>query len=197
MRGNVVLMPPAHQPFSKRQGYSGQPKEIAVREEAPKDLRFAFLEITRALLREYRGDYKETEIRDVVAVTLNKWLDPGVWHYNEVWQQVTDAVYGCEWFRVYELIEAVNSYFDRTAPAAAQRFTEQVNDCFVEQGIGWQLVHGEISTRGDEAFESTVKTAVRALEEDSKPTAAGHLRFALSALSAMPTPNTSGAVAHS
>jgi hypothetical protein len=66
----------------------------------------------------------------------------------------------------------------------------------VRAGIGWQLVEGEILTRGDEAFESTVKTAVIALEGDKKPTAAGHLRFAISALSARPTANTSGAVTH-
>jgi hypothetical protein len=79
----------------------------------------------------------------------------------------------------------------RHAPLQAE-----LNKYFVHAGIGWQLVDGKVVTRGDEAFESTLKTAVTALEEDTKPTAAGHLRFALDALSARPKANTSGAVAH-
>jgi hypothetical protein len=105
-------------------------------------------------------------------------------------------VYECDWLRVHELMESVNAYFEKTSPIAAMEFAQRLNDVFIEQGIGWQIVNGEIVTRGDEAFESTVKTAVGVLEEDTKPTAAGHLRFALSALSARPRANTSGAVAH-
>jgi hypothetical protein len=48
-------MPPPVQPFSKRHGYIGQTKEITIRDDAPKDLRFVFLGITRALAREYCG----------------------------------------------------------------------------------------------------------------------------------------------
>jgi hypothetical protein len=93
-------------------------------------------------------------------------------------------------------MESVNAHFEKTSPIAAKEFVERLNDLFIEQGIGWQIVNGEVVTRGDEVFESTVKTAVRVLEEDTKPTAAGHLRFALSGLSARPKANTSGAVAH-
>jgi hypothetical protein len=189
-------MPPSHQLFSKRQGYRSQPKEITTREDAPQDLRFAFLEITREVAREYLGQYPEAGVRDVVTKTLRKRPDSTVWHYQEAWEQVEAFVYECEWFRVYDLMEAVNGYFEKAAPKAALKFSEQINECFAEQGIGWQLVKGEIVTRGDEAFESTVKTAVTVLEEDEKPTAAQHLQFALSALSARPKPNTSGAVAH-
>jgi hypothetical protein len=38
-------MPPPSQPFSKRHGYIGQTKEITIRDDAPKDLRFVFLGI--------------------------------------------------------------------------------------------------------------------------------------------------------
>jgi hypothetical protein len=187
---------PLSQPFSKRRGYIGQPREITIREDAPKDLRFAFLETTREIARAYQGQYPEKEIRDVVAKTLTKWLDPAVWHYQGAWEQVEHAVYNCEWFRVYDLMESVNTYFGRTTPKAAEEFAERINDLFVEQGIGWQLVNGEIVTRGDEAFEGTVMTAVAVLKEDAKPTAAGHLRFAIASLSARPNPDTSGAAAH-
>ncbi len=59
-----------------------------------------------------------------------------------------------------------------------------------------ELVDGKVVIRGDEAFEATVKTAVEALEETQRPTAAAHLSFALAALSERPKVNTSGAVCH-
>lgn len=71
-----------------------------------------------------------------------------------------------------------------------------ISKAFVEQNIGWQLVNGKIVTRGDEIFEGTVRTSIAALEDNAKPTAAGHLRPAISALSVRPKADTSGAVAH-
>jgi hypothetical protein len=190
-------MSASRQPFSKRRGYSSPPRKITIREDAPKDLRFALLETTRQIAHAYQGQYPETGIRDVVANTLKKWLDPKVWHYQEAWEQVEHAMYDCDWFRVYDSIESICTYFDKTAPKAAAEFAERINEVFFEQGVGWQLVNREIITRGDEAFEDTVKTAVAVLKEDAKPTAAGHLQFALSALSVRPKADTSGAVAHS
>src|SRR5262249_23717611 len=124
-------------------------------------------------------------------------LDPSIWHYQEAWKQVEDLVCQCKWFRIYDAVEAIHEHFRRVAPKAAQEFREQINDVLVDQGVGWQLLEdGKVTTRGDDGFENTVKTSIAVLEEDSKPTAAGHLRFAISALSAKPKPNTSGAVSH-
>jgi hypothetical protein len=75
-------------------------------------------------------------------------------------------------------------------------FGAAINEALVSQNIGWQLDgNGQVVTRGDEAFERTTKSAVAVLEGNAKPTAAGHLRSAISALSERPKANTSGAVA--
>jgi hypothetical protein len=79
----------------------------------------------------------------------------------------------------------------------APQFENEINEYFAYAEIGWQLRNGVIKTRGDETFESTVNTAMSVLKEARKPTAASHLQFAISALSARPRPNTGGAVAHS
>ena len=92
--------------------------------------------------------------------------------------------------------EFINDLADPEQTSRAVPFRQEINDYFTYAGIGWQLVDGEFVTRGDEAFENTVKTAVVALEGDNKPTAAGHVQFAISALSARPTADTSGAVSH-
>jgi hypothetical protein len=110
----------------------------------------------------------------------------------------------CPWFQVYDVIEDVFAqldFFDGhiTDPEEEKQaypFKEAINDYFIYAGIGWHLVEGKIVARGNGAFESTVQTAIVVLEGDAKPTAAGHLQFAISALSTRPNPNTSGAVAH-
>ena len=71
-----------------------------------------------------------------------------------------------------------------------------MNKALIEDNLGWQLIDGKVLTRGNEVFEVNVKTAAAVLEQDQKPTAGGHLRFAIAALSARPKANTSGAVAH-
>ena len=58
-----------------------------------------------------------------------------------------------------------------------------MNTFFVEEGIGWQLVNGQIVTRGTEAFESVVKDAGKALKKSGRPTAASHIHEALQDLS--------------
>jgi hypothetical protein len=128
--------------FSKRHGYSNY-KEINIREDAPQDLRSPFLVATRSIARAHLGEYPEKNIRTVIATALNKWVGPDVWHYEAVWKQVESLVYECDWLRVYELMESVNAYFEKTSPIAAMEFAQRLNDVFIEQGIGWQIVNGE------------------------------------------------------
>jgi AbiJ N-terminal domain 4 len=108
-------------------------------------------------------------------------------------------------FKVYDIIEALyaamakqDAITKRTAPRFANtrsKFAEELNEFFIEEGIGWQLVNGQIVARGDEGFQEAVKTAHSQLNENQRPTAASHIRFAVTALSERPKPNTSGAVA--
>ena len=65
----------------------------------------------------------------------------------------------------------------------ATEFAQALNDFFIEEGIGWQLVDGHIVTRGTEAFEAVVTEATTALDASERPTAARHLHEALRGLS--------------
>ena len=117
---------------------------------------------------------------------------------------IREMIDECHWSRVYDVVEAV--YKDLKVPVEdegggivtdhAPKFENEINEYFVYAEIGWQLRNGVIRTRGDEVFENSVNTAVKALEEDEKPTAAGHILFAIKALSTRPKANTSGAVTH-
>jgi hypothetical protein len=76
------------------------------------------------------------------------------------------------------------------------QFAEAINSFFEEEGIGWQLVNGQITTRGTEAFEAVVSEATKALQASERSTAANHLHEALQDLSRRPKPDLAGAVYH-
>jgi hypothetical protein len=191
-------------PFHRRHHYA-RAKAISVREDAPENLRYFVPKTARNL-----GCSPHAQ-REIVCEVLNTRPNPDNWTADpNVWGEVQDLVSRCDWFYVYTIIEDIYEWFteaDEFDPVPdeladdlpvnrAEAYENQINDFFEEQGVGWQLKRGEIITRGNEAFESTVKTSVMVLEQDKKPTAAGHLQNAISALSARPKPDTSGAVAH-
>ena len=71
-----------------------------------------------------------------------------------------------------------------------------MNECFEEEGIGWQLSNGELVTRGTEAFEAAVHQAAGALGTARRLTARGEIHRAIADLSRRPEPDLTGAVQH-
>lgn len=183
------------QSFSKRNQFAGAAKEITIREDAPEGLRFAVLETAREL------EWGPSAIRNVVCKVLRVRPDPGNWsEYPNIWQEAQDLVYGCDWYRVYDIIEALHAAMARNdqqrGEADAPKFSAEINSYFVEEGIGWQLVDGLVVTRGTEAFEAVVSEGVDVLETSGRPTAAGHIHEALQDLSRRPNPDLAGAIYH-
>ena len=175
--------------FSRRNQYAGAAKEISIREDAPEGLRVTVLEAARSL------GWGPSQLRRIVCATLRVRPDPGNWSdYPNVWEEVQALMYGCEWFKVYDIIEAIRACLAENGNATD--FADEINAYFVEEGIGWQLVDGQIVTRGTEAFEFIVPTAVAALNDAGRPTAAGHLHEALQHLSRRPTADLTGAIYH-
>jgi AbiJ-like protein len=94
-------------------------------------------------------------MRDITCAVLQQRPDPSNWsEYPNVWDEAQRHVYMCEWFHVYDIIERIWSWFKTREEASvleearALAFKEAINDFFVAQGIGWQLVKGEIVTAG-------------------------------------------------
>lgn len=181
-------------PFSARHNFV-EPKEISIWESAPDGLRFVVIETARQL------GIAPSELRAVLCFVLRAMPDRGNWsEYPNIWDEVVRLIEGCEWFKVYDLIEAL--YFRVTELDArryeqqASAFSETINRTLVDEGIGWKLTNGQIVVRGDEAFEAIVLTAKLRLAEAGRPTAAKHIEEALACLSRRPGPNTSGAAYH-
>jgi AbiJ N-terminal domain 4 len=181
-------------PFSARHNYTGE-KEITIREDAPEGLRYVAIETARQL------GWSPSDLRSVVCLVLRIPPDRTNWsEYPNIWDEVTYLIGRCEWFKVYDIIEALHakmaqedlSRFEVQAP----QFVETINHVFVEEGVGWQLVGGQIVVRGDVAFEAVVRNAQMQLEATRRPTAAKHIKDALGCLSRRPEPNAPGAAYH-
>ena len=186
-QGTQELMAPA-QPFSKRHGFRGDPKEITVREDAPEPLRYFVVQTA------IDSGLSPSFLRRLLCRVLRTTPDPSNWsEYPNIWDEIQSLIRGCDWFKVYDFVEALQANF---AQRYDNSFADAVNEFFVDEGIGWQLVDGQILTRGPEAFETIVTEATAALETSKRPTAAGHLHEALQDLSRRPEADLPGAAYH-
>lgn len=187
-------------PFSKRHGYRSAPKEITIWEDAPESLRHFVLE---QLTSAECGPYP---IRDMICSILHVRPDPNNWsEYPNVWDEAQYLVYGCDWFRFYDFMESAyqtlgakrrNEWDDSEGQQRAQAFQEALNEFFVDEGIGWQMVDGEIITRGTETFESNIHSAVEALGAAKRLTAQNEIHEAIGDLSRRPEADLTGAIQH-
>lgn len=173
--------------FSTRHGHSRPDAEITIRHDAPEQMREALVTIA------YQSGLRPSDLRSVLCQILYRSPDRGNWtEFPNVDGEVRDLLADCEWFEVYDLIEAIAS---RSAVASAT-FCEEVNRYFRLAGVGWQLVNGRLEVRGEEVFEEAIRQGQRELLLKGKLTAAGELHEAIQDLSRRPVPEITGAIQH-
>lgn len=177
--------------FSDRHGYSTDPIEITVREDAPDDLRYAVAQIARS------AGLTPKAIRNIVCQVLFVAPDPNNWsEYPNIWEEALRLLRDCEWFKVYDIAEAMWRSLEYN-DESQQIFQDELNRCFSEKGIGWELKDPEgIVFRGGATFAATTKETVRTLNEAGKTTAAAEIQEALRDISRRPEPDRTGAVQH-
>jgi hypothetical protein len=110
-----------------------------------------------------------------------------------VWQEVENLIHGCDWYQVYDIIEAI--YVGLPFPQKAE-FEMSINTLFEEEGIGWQVVDGEIQIRGDETFDAILTQGRQVVEASGITVARTELCEAIRDISRRPEPDLSGAVQH-
>jgi hypothetical protein len=176
--------------FSKRQGlYSLKEKEITVREDAPEGLR-GFIKMAF-----YDLNKNPSDLRTITSRILKTPPDSNNWsEFPNIDREVGQHLENCEWYLVYDIIEAI---IQKLNPKEKEIFTNEINEYFITNGIGWKIVNGQIETRGDEVFETAVKTVVSVLDSAKLQTAKTEIREALNDLSRRPTPDITGAIQHS
>jgi hypothetical protein len=177
-------------PFSHRHGYGDQ-QEITVREDAPEVLRAGLISIGRELGMTYH------ELREVVCTALRRFPDTSNWsEVPNVRDEVVELVRSCEWYHVYDFAEGLYQYLLARRRGEEEEFEQRLNALFQQEGIGWQVVVGQIVTRGAEEFEHAVGAAVAQLGDANLHTARSELQEARRDLSRRPEPDITGTVQH-
>ena len=177
--------------FSQRHGYGVADAEITTREDAPEDLRYAVAEIARTA-----GVGPDT-IRSIVCRVLfvapnrNNWSE-----YPNIWDEVLGLLDSCEWFKVYDIAEALwRALYPNDE--RQQIFQDELNRFFREKGIGWELKDSDgIVFRGGEGFAQATTGAAQVLDQTGRSTAAAEIREALRDISRRPVPDRTGAIHH-
>jgi hypothetical protein len=185
--------------FSRRHGFEPQEREIRLRDAAPEDLREAMVQIA------YESSATPTQLRAAICRVLKKRPDTNNWSDANVAGEVDALVSACEWYEVYDIVEAISDslaevdrqrWSDSPKELARDHFAREVNLYFRKEGIGWQLVDGRVQIREGDASERTLRAAQAALAETGRPTAAQELREAIRDLSRRPSPDVTGAIQH-
>jgi hypothetical protein len=94
------------------------------------------------------------------------------------------------------MFETIGNSTREDAQERSKNFQNALNEFFVDEGLGWQMIEGEIITRGTETFESNIQSAVQALEAAGRDTARDEIHEALTDLSRRPEADLTGAVQH-
>lgn len=173
--------------FSTRHGLSRPDAEITIRQDAPSEMRDALVSVA------YQCGFKPSTLRDLLCRILYRAPDKGNWsEFPNIDSEVRDLLADCEWFEVYDFVEALADISRR----AAASFGEEVNRYFRVAGVGWQLVAGRLEMRGTEVFEQAVRQGQQELNRQGRVTAARELHEAIQDLSRRPTPEITGAIQH-
>lgn len=186
--------------FSERHGFDPTQADITVTRDAPYDLRGVVADIA------YEAGLDPHRLRSIVCQLLRVREDPNNWSaFPNVDCEARGHLDSCEWYEVYDIIEAIYARLQLGSQNAAncagpemscQYFTGELNKYFMKKGIGWQLVAGEVRMRGEQAFEHTLSSATSVLSESGRPTAAKEIRHALHDLSRRPESDLTGALQH-
>ncbi len=178
--------------FSERHGFSPEPAEITVRHEAPPELRGLVIDFA------YRAGLSPKAVRAIVCHVLMTRPDDDNWSdFPNVDREVRMLLDGCEWFEVYDIIEAIfDALWRGEGGAGYETFTEDVNTYFVRKGVGWQLRDGRIEVRGPEVFEAVVRPTADRLDSAGLTIASREIHEALRDLARRPEPDVTGAIQH-
>lgn len=188
--------------FSRHHGYeSASAPPITIREDAPPFLRYQLCSIMA------QAGVSSNDARHIICEVLLQVPNPDNWSSGNVWSEVNGLLDTCEWFRIYDIIEAVHaSLVESTSRSrfglaggsdSAAEFEQKINGLLTKLGIGWQLEEGKVRTRGDEPFERALDAAVQTLAAAAQVTSRSELVEAIGDLSRRPVPDCSGAVQHS
>ncbi len=177
--------------FSQRRGLVPVDIPIIPRDEVSPGLRdFIVTAAQRATVR-------VGVLRDLLCTGLLESPNDDNWSDGNIEREVKGLLKGADWFHVFDFCEEVANWLQNNRSGEESReFSRELNQAFRQKGIGWQLIDRKIETRGEEAFEFAVRSAISITTMMSKTVAANELHEALADLSKRPNPDITGAIQH-
>ena len=174
--------------FSSRHGYKPKASDILIREDAPESFRLYLL----ILMYPYMGLKK---LRSIICKAAKEAPDTNNWGENDFMKsEIEQVLLDAQWYQVYDAIELfVEALYSDQYP----KFEEELNDYFIEKGIGWKLSDWQIEVRGDADFEIALESARETLEKSNIHTSANEKKEAIRDLSRRPNAEITGSIQHS
>jgi len=179
--------------FSKRHGYNRPSEaEITVRQDAPHEFRGVLIDLA------YDCGFSPSTLRKVICKALRKRPDRNNWsEYPNIDDENHYLIDDCEWYKVYDVVESICKRMEETPFSFDyDKFEKELNEYFIESGIGWQLKDGIVESRGSEGYETILQATDKALADLGRNTASNELHEAVADLSRRPKPDITGAIQH-
>lgn len=176
--------------------------EITVRYDVPEEFRGVILQIAEKCC------FTPKTLRPVICTVLDKIENQYNWtEYPNIDEENKELVNGCDWWKVYDIAEAIYKEMDepinRSGGHAIEYrdkhhcFERRINNYFIKEGIGWKMADGLIVLRGNEIFETKRSRSDDILKEKDMGTSRNEMREAFKDISRRPNPDISGAIQHS
>ncbi len=172
--------------FSGRFGFETE-REIVYRTEALPQLRSKIVDIA------YGASMAPGDVRETICKCLCETPNFGNRNKGQMIGESRDLLANCEWYDVYNVIEAIDKDL---SPDGQEYFETKINAVFRQMGVGWQLVDGEVTHRGEEPFQVIAQAALEQMEQADLKIGGEEFGDAIGDLSHRPDPKLSGALAH-
>ena len=174
--------------FTERMGIKIPETPITIRNDAPDEFRNYLFQ----LMIKYEGSLKK--IRSCVCFVTKKAENPYNWSENDFMKsEIQEIIQNCDWYRVYDIVE---SFYMKLSQNKTE-FEKNINEYFIEKGIGWKLVSGILEVRGENVFEQEIGEAINVLKSAELQTSQNEIQEALTDMSKRPIPDITGSVQHS
>lgn len=174
--------------FTERNNIPIEPSEISIRFKAPAELREWLFGLIKRL------KYSIKSFRDIVCQMSCQSPNPNQWGENSYMEdEIRELLAKCQWNIIYDIIEET---YKQIPVSTRKDYTTSLNNFFCVNGYGWKLENGQVLSRGDDAFEQSVKSAITCIEF-SNSDAYYEIKEALVDISKRPEPDVTGAIQHS
>jgi hypothetical protein len=178
--------------FSRRYGYA--PEGELVYEDAPPGFRHAVLALADVALL-------HSDVLQVVRLCLGEAgigpAAPDYFHKGGL-PVAREMVAGCEWWRVYDIAEAIYLEAKRKLSFMANndQYETDLNRYCSQHGIGWRMVAGHWQVYASDEQSFMMSATSGALAGAGKHTTLNELKQALEDLSRRPHADITGSIQH-